>query len=399
LDTSVKPIFLKLLLALFSLALVFAAGEIAVRVMGDQDASGNFYFKNRIIPPHRMPVAMVAAGAAALRQSDDSIVTYHEVLGWTPRPDSRSVDGLYQYNSQGLRSPVEAFPEEPPAGTLRIALFGDSFTHGDDVPFDQSWGAVLEALLDDAGIPAEVLNFGVGGYGIDQAMLRFLRLGAAFHPDLVVFGFAPENLKRNLNLVRPLYDPRSGLPFAKPRFMLSGQGISLIDVPVPTPEALVDILRQFDDWELVNQEYFYDPADFRGAWWQASRLLATAAELRHGEMDPWLKKRIIFQEQSEEQQVGWAVIQAFAQEVARTEARFLIVHLPSHPEMELYAGLGRWTYQTFLDELDGQYEVVHPEAGLFQAARDGGLEEIFNGHYNARGNRIVARSVFDYLNR
>ncbi len=395
--TALKPIHLKILLSLGTLVFLFAVAEIAVRGMGEFDASGNFYFKNRIIHPHKLPLKMVAERSRALQESDDSIVTYHEVLGWAPRPGSVSANGLYHYNSQGIRSPVPAFSDRPAEDILRIALFGDSFTHGDDVPYEHSFGAVLERILDEAGIPAEILNFGVGGYGIDQAMLRFKQQGAAFAPHLVVLGFQPENLKRNLNLMRPLYDPRSGLPFAKPRFILTDQGISLINVPVLPPDRMVDTLRNFDTWELRPHEFFYDPADFQASWWQHSKLLATAIDLKIGREDRWLLKRIIFQERSEEQQLGWAVIQAFRQEVAALGARFLIVHLPSHPEMKLHAGLGRWTYQTFLDALDGEFDVVHPEAALIRAVGQGGVGEVFAGHYNEKGNQIIAEVMFAHL--
>ena len=394
---TLKPIHLKILLSLGTLVFFFAAAEVTVRVMGDWDASGNFYFKNRIIHPHKMPLEMVAERARILQESDDSIVTYHEVLGWAPRPGSKSANGMYSYNSQGIRSPLPAYADRPAEGVLRIALFGDSFTHGDDVPYEHSFGAVLEQMLNEAQVPAEVLNFGVGGYGIDQAMLRFKQQGADFAPHLVVLGFQPENLKRNLNLLRPLYDPRSGLPFSKPRFILDGQGLSLINVPVLTPEKMVDTLRDFDDWELRPHEYFYDPVDFQTSWWQYSKLFATVVDLKVDPRNHWLLKRIIFQEGSEEQRVGWGVIQAFGQEVATAGSRFLIVHLPSHPEMELHAGLGRWTYQTFLDALDSQYDVVHPEAALIRAAGDGGFGEIFAGHFNRKGNRIIAETMFSHL--
>jgi len=397
LKTTLKPLHLKILLSLGTLIFFFAAAETAVRVMGEWDASGNFYFKNRIIHPHKLPLKMVAEQARTLQESDDSIVIYHEFLGWVPRPGSVSANGMYHYNPQGIRYPVPAFAGRPAIGVLRIALFGDSFTHGDDVPYEHSFGAVLEKELNQAGIRAEVLNFGVGGYGIDQAMLRFKREGVAFAPHLVVLGFQPENLKRNLNLIRPLYDPRSGLPFAKPRFILTGQGISLINVPVLPPNRLVDTLRNFDDWKLRPHEYFYDPVDFQTSWWQGSKLLATVADLKAGRQDHWLMKRIIFQEKSEEQQVGWAVIQAFDQEVAAVGAEFMIVHLPSNQEMVLHAGLGRWTYQTFLDALDDQYDVVHPEAALIRAASEGGFGEIFDGHYNQKGNRIIAEAMFSQI--
>ena len=38
--------------------------------MGEWDKSGNFYFKNRIIHPHKMPLKMVTEGARSLRESE-----------------------------------------------------------------------------------------------------------------------------------------------------------------------------------------------------------------------------------------------------------------------------------------------------------------------------------------
>jgi hypothetical protein len=163
------------------------------------------------------------------------------------------------------------------------------------------------------------------------------------------------------------------------------------------PDRLADTLRDIDTWELRPHEYFYDPEDFQGAWWQKSKLLATVVDLKvHGE-DRWLLKRIIFEQKSDEQQLGWAVVQAFEQEVVASGARFLIVHLPSRQEMELRAGLGRWSYQTFLDALDNRFEVIHPEGQLFNAIGDHGFGDIFTGHFNNRGNHIIADVIFNHL--
>ncbi len=70
-NKTLKPIHLKILLSLGSLFFFFAAAEVAVRVMGETDPSGNFYFKNRIIHPHKMPLKMVAERARALQESYD----------------------------------------------------------------------------------------------------------------------------------------------------------------------------------------------------------------------------------------------------------------------------------------------------------------------------------------
>ncbi len=376
-----------------TLALGLGFGEVVVRAIGSVDSAGNFVFKNRIIKPHNLPWREVAASVRELQASSTSVIMYDEYLGWTHRPGSRSRDGLYQFNSQGIRSPVPAYADRPDSGVLRIALFGDSFTHSDDVVYEDSFGARLEAGLRTAGVRAEVLNFGVGGYGIDQAMLRYLVQGRALKPDLVVLGFQPEDLKRNLNLLRPLYDPRTRLPFAKPRFIFEGDGISLINVPVLPPDQVAGVLRDLDHWELLPHEYFYDAADYRRVWWRYSRLLATLADLGAGPDESYLLKRVLYRDGSEAQRLGWAVIRSFAQEVEANGAGFMIVHLPTVGDLEVRQRAGRWPYQAFLGALKDQYDVADPGDRLLSAIMEQGVAAVFAGHYTSLGNRIVAETV------
>jgi len=47
---------------------------------------------------------------------------------------------------------------------------GDSFTFGQEVTYEESWGYLLEKAL---GSEFQVLNFGVAMYGVDQAYLRY----------------------------------------------------------------------------------------------------------------------------------------------------------------------------------------------------------------------------------
>lgn len=52
----------------------------------------------------------------------------------------------------------------------RIAIVGDSFTFKLEVPYEKTWGHQFEIAL---GPGWQVLNFGVDGYGLDQAFLRY----------------------------------------------------------------------------------------------------------------------------------------------------------------------------------------------------------------------------------
>ena len=101
-------------------------------------------------------------------------------------------------------------------------------------------------------------------------------------------------------------------------------------------------------------------------------------------------KRILYRDGSEAQRVSWGVVQAFAGEVAADGAAFVVVHLPTPPDLDLRRRLGRWPYQTFLDGLDRQYAVAYPEAGLFALIERGGVGAAYQGHFTPAGNRVVA---------
>ncbi len=387
----------RLLLLFCSLFGVIILAEIVVRAIGRTDQAGNFVFNNRVIRPHRLPIATASAQIARLQASQDEVVIAHPVLGWVNRPNCTSGNGLYHYNSQGLRSAPREYTALPDSGVLRIALFGDSFTHGNDVPYEHTFGGLLEARLESAGIKAEVMNYGVGGYGIDQAMLRFHEYAMDAGAHLAVLGFQAENLKRNMNILRPLYDPRTSLPFAKPRFVLTEDGLGMLNMPVMPVEQVVPTLLNLDNWQLAPYEYFYTTDDYESTWWRSSRLLATAADLLFGGDDEWLLKRILYGKAEEEYALGWAVIKAFAADVNETGATFMIVHLPTQQDMGVYSQLGRWMYQRFLDALAQQYLLVNPDQVLMQAGAESGFRNLFAGHYTLLGNQIVADALFEHI--
>ena len=74
---------------------------------------------------------------------------------------------------------------EKPAGKRRIAFVGDSFTWGAwSESGESACGGTVERLLDRTKV--EVLNFGVGGYGVDDYELILKEEVARFAPDYVV---------------------------------------------------------------------------------------------------------------------------------------------------------------------------------------------------------------------
>ena len=192
--------------------------EAVVRIGGETDADGQFTFMGFALEPYALPVNQLRIGVEGyIANQGISSVIYDEALGWTYRPNSVRQSGAFTINGGGIRARRD-YAQQPPADSLRIALFGDSFTAGDDVGDEEVWGRQLEILLGAAGLRAEVLNFGVGAYGMDQAFLRWKNEGKRYAPDIVIFGLQPENMARNLNVFRQLMHG-SGPPFSKPRLL------------------------------------------------------------------------------------------------------------------------------------------------------------------------------------
>ena len=84
-----------------------------------------------------------------------------------------------------------------PANTLRIAVLGDSFTEAMQLPFEQTYGFLLEQKLQQCnalrGQRAEVINFGVSGYGTALELLTLRQKVWDYSPDIVLLAFTTHN--------------------------------------------------------------------------------------------------------------------------------------------------------------------------------------------------------------
>ena len=94
-------------------------------------------------------------------------------LGWVP--DRRQLDRFGAWPTRGT----------PDSEDHQIALFGDSYVFG-TVEDGQRLSDAIQSLRRES----TVRNFGVGGYGLGQSILRFEdRLNVLHRGDQVVLGF------------------------------------------------------------------------------------------------------------------------------------------------------------------------------------------------------------------
>ncbi|CAN5154755.1 hypothetical protein BH10PSE6_BH10PSE6_01630 [soil metagenome] len=146
--------------------------------------------------------------------ADSCTYAYDAQLGWTSPPSCASAG--YNIDAEGFRR-TSAGPAvtQPP-----VLVTGSSFAKGDEVADDEAWPAYLQGM-----IGRRVLNGGVGGYSLDQTVLRAERIVPQAKPMMVIASFTPDDVRRTELKVAWSRD--------KPYFTTAGGRLELQNVPVP----------------------------------------------------------------------------------------------------------------------------------------------------------------------
>jgi lysophospholipase L1-like esterase len=103
----------------------------------------------------------------------------------------------YSTSTQRFRGP-QMFSPQPPPGTLRIAVLGDSFTFGWGANDDETYPAVLERILTKRMGPVEIINAGALGDGTGDEALWYDAWVSAFNPKLVILTVVPNDTDDDL---------------------------------------------------------------------------------------------------------------------------------------------------------------------------------------------------------
>lgn len=154
-----------------------------------------------IVSLHEAHVRAAEVDAAAAPRKPvmgDSVHESDPLLGWVPRPGARArhvsegnFDVTYVIDAAGRR----AIPPNPGAQRT-LHFFGDSFTFGHGVENHQTALSLVARAL---GRRANVANYGVMAYGLEQMLLRLRAAKDAIQPgDVVVFAPVSLDLTRNL---------------------------------------------------------------------------------------------------------------------------------------------------------------------------------------------------------
>ena len=233
----------KILIGLIAFVLITLATDQAIQYGALTDG----YFLGRRIAPYDPP--LLHAGQehryddlnSHLESAGETPAQFNldPEIGWCPKPGAGNALGNYDWS--GSRIGFGPLPREKSDGIRRILAIGCSFTRGDEVADEETWPAQIDRDRADL----EIANMGVGGYGMDQALLRLRREGWKVEPDEVWLGFMPWAAPRLTNMYRPALRRWTNSPAFKPRFALAESGdLQLIENPARTLAEAAELLSQ-----------------------------------------------------------------------------------------------------------------------------------------------------------
>ncbi len=317
----------------------------------------------------------------------------HPVLGWPSKKMLRE-----KYDVSGSR-PIPAYPKPESAC---ISLYGDSFTWSDSVDDSQAWSNQLSLIR-----KCRVSNYGVPGFGTDQALLRF-ESNKQDEAPLVLLNHFSGDIRRNVTQFRNLTSDDDYF-LLKPRFILNNGGLQLIPLVTPTLEEA----KKIADHPELNLPYeHFAPGGKTGIIkvhfpYIVSLLKALGNEHLQSRFKgiPVWESYYHPDHPSGALPLTVAIMKKFV-EVAKARGKQpLITIIPNAHDIHYFNETGKWTYAPLVDALaKSGIETFDFGPKLIAKLNDKNVCELMEaklcyGHYNATGYRLLAELLDEYLRR
>ncbi len=310
-------------------------------------------------------------------------------------------DDLLGWPAQSERATPRFTPAFPQPGEECLSLYGDSFVFAHDVDDEYAWGNILSEKLN-----CRVANFGVAGYGTDQAYLRFLYQSADQAP-ITILGFFPENGLRNVNQYRYLLSGGELFSF-KPRFILEDENLRLIPLPTITYEELPAFFQA--PKQYLAYETFFPGSDYGSVPFSFPYSFHLVQAASQEQTINWLLNKPSWEKflhpghPTGAFEITTSIMEAFVTECNLRNKRCLVLFFPSPSSFAWYHEQHTLAIQPLIDELNAQ--------GIEQLALTPALSQILDGesfceilsipercagHFNERGNYMIADIVANHL--
>ena len=318
---------------------------------------------------------------------------FHPYLGWNLPKERQGKLG----NRKG-----KSYPQKE---VYSIKAFGDSFTQstGDDM---HTWESYLEDLTG-----FECLNYGVAGYGTDQALLKYKIVKVPTKYTLLCI--MDENIARCMNHYRGFYI--KGNFYVKPRYKYSQETDSIYFIPNPMQNLedlkrlqdpqYVKTLKKNDDW-YQRMEKFNSP---KNVYWPASvfvwdhldylKLFFIKKFTPSFENLTSLDKHYIFYRRDSQGMIIMKyILDEFIREAESRNEIPVVVIFPFIKTMKLLDKYEKLAYQPLIDYLEEIDLYFIDFSNIFIEQKD--YLDMYlspDTHFSDQGNQVVAHFLADFI--
>ncbi|MCS5712320.1 hypothetical protein [Candidatus Berkiella aquae] len=330
-------------------------------------------------------------------------------LGWSRKPNTTKQEigkygpTRYHINEHGQR--MNPGHEDLP---IQISTYGDSFTFCRQVNDHEAFQWHLSQLTQ-----TNVLNYGVGNYGLDQAFLRMQREFPKQRSQIVILGVVPSTVVRIESVWKHYNEFGNTLAF-KPRFIMQGETLKLIPNFINTAEKLKNYrpylkeINQYDSFyeskflaEMLAFPYCYSllKAPKRHLSLLYKVLFGQQQQALDAIMASNLSLRQRLFKEADSLQLLNSLLDSFISYAKQQEFTPILMWMPQKDDILCIRSQGPY-YQDFIQAAKQRMNVIDLTESLLKVDN---IEDLYSddshygGHLSKEGNKRIAHEIYQYL--
>jgi hypothetical protein len=336
---------------------------------------------------------------------------YDSELGWIRKPSTwhpekgRFGDTAYHIDSLGSR--CNPGHENLPR---RIVCYGDSFSFCRQVNDNETWPWYLSGLSNTG-----VLNFAVGNYGLDQALLRMDREIKKYPSPITIMGVVPSTIVRIL-CVWKHYNEFGNVFGFKPRFDIIDGKLTLVKNIIDSEDKFYGYNRYLD--KIRANDYFYRTKFrkemirfpyFMSILKQPARNIPIIASLLMNNKDYPMAKimdinkalRYHLFKNKYALELFYGLIDEYIKLAEKNNSTPVFLFMPQKDDVALVRE-GKYYYGELISRLRSRLLTIDMTDYLVKADDLGYLysdDSVYGGHFSRDGNKFVAEKIYAELRK
>ncbi|MFT7671391.1 MAG: hypothetical protein ACI8X5_004109, partial [Planctomycetota bacterium] len=277
-----------------------------------------------------------------------------------------------------------------PPGKLRLACFGDSFTYCSEVEDQDAWPARLEEF--DGSV--EAINFGVPGYGTDQALLRYRRKSSDIDLDVVVIGLQAGSIARIVTRCRNIEQPTSSRISVKPRFRVTEGELNLVTLPFKSADELLACALAGELPKTLHDDEYWSGDDPMLSFSTIARIYA-ARKAGYRRRPPYIWNR----PQEEPYKILIKILDLFrAEALANGAKEVLLLIFPEPGDFNRRQQEGVLYLNTFRKDLAArEFPVIDFDQRFHRLFKLDNSAMFMKHHFNPEANQLVAQEILEWI--